>query len=250
MKYNQSGGKNFGGIMANNQLQDPIIITGAARSGTSMIAGTINMCGAFGGRMSGPTINNKKGMFENAYVRNNIVKPYLESLGYDRLGQYPLPNINKLPIPNDWRSRIEQVMINEGHPGGPWMYKCAKACLIWPVFYFAFPRAKWIIVRRKTEDIVLSCIKTGFMRAFRSTQNQRSVGAINEAEGWTWWVNQHITRFNEMIEAGVNLKMIWPEKAVHGDYHEIMDMVSWLGLEWKSEVLGFIDPKLWKARRK
>jgi len=88
------------------------------------------------------------------------------------------------------------------------------------------------------------------MRAFRSAQNQHAVGAINEAEGWTWWVNQHIARFNEMIEAGVNLKMIWPEKAVHGDYHEIMDMISWLGLEWKSEVLGFIDPKLWKARRR
>jgi len=37
---------------------------------------------------------------------------------------------------------------------------------------------------------------------------------------------------------------------VTGDYQQMYETIEWLGLEWKSEVLNFIDPKLWKARRK
>jgi hypothetical protein len=70
-------------------MRPPILITGCARSGTSMTAGIVHICGAFGGRMSGPTPNNRKGMFENEEVRNQIVKPYLSSIGADPLGQKP-----------------------------------------------------------------------------------------------------------------------------------------------------------------
>jgi len=228
----------------------PILITGAARSGTSMVAGVINICGAFGGNMSGPNKHNQKGMFENAHIRNKIVKPYLRGLGLDPLGQYPLPDVNSLLIPVNWRKRIEQVLIREGYKEGPWMYKGAKMCLMWPVWNFAFPDAKWIIVRRRTGDIVQSCLKTGFMRAFESPEFRRMVGASDVKEGWIWWVRQHEKRFVEMITEGLNCKIVWPERMVRGDYQQIMDTIEWVGLEWKSEVLNFIDPKLWKARRK
>ena len=231
-------------------MNDPILITGAARSGTSMVAGAINICGAFGGNMRGPNKNNEKGMFENARIVQNLTKPYLRGIGVDQFGQYPLPNIHNLLIPSNWRRRVEQVMIEEGYKEGPWFYKGAKMCLTWPIWNFAFQDAKWIIVRRRTGDIVTSCMKTDFMRAFRNPKYQREVGADNEREGWLWWVHQHEKRFVEMIETGLNVKMIWPERMVYGDYKQIMEMVDWLGLEWKSEVLSFVDPKLWKARRR
>ena len=44
-------------------MKEPILITGCARSGTSMVAGIINMSGAFGGVMAGPNKNNQKGNF-------------------------------------------------------------------------------------------------------------------------------------------------------------------------------------------
>ena len=226
----------------------PILITGCARSGTSMVAGVVNMCGAFGGRMSGPNKNNEKGMFENAAVREHIVKPYLRSLGVDPLGQFPLPDVTTLSIPAGWRQRVEQIFVDEGYLGGVWMYKGAKMCLIWPVWNYAFPNAKWIVVRRRTGDIVSSCCKTGFMRAFRNAQFQRAVGAKDEREGWLWWVHQHERRFVEMIEAGLNVKVVWPELMVHGDYSQLYETLDWLGLKWKSEVLTFVDPKLWRAR--
>ena len=235
--------------MKMENMPSPILITGCARSGTSMVAGMINLCGAFGGKMSGATRNNEKGMFENACIRNNIVKPYLRQIGVDPMGQYPLPDVDNLVIPTDIRKRVIQVMIDEGYTGGQWMYKGAKICLMWPVWHYAFPNAKWIIVRRRTGDIIQSCLKTGFMRAFAVEKNRTVVGAKTEGEGWLWWVHQHEKRFTEMITEGVNCKVIWPHRMVHGDYEQVYEMLEWLGLPWKSEVLSFVDPLLWHARK-
>jgi hypothetical protein len=216
-----------------------------------MVAGMINICGAFGGNMSGPNSNNAKGMFENASIRQNVVKPYLRDIKVDHMGQYPLPEIDGLNIPNDWKARVEGVIKSEGYKDGtPWMYKGAKMCLMWPVWHYAFPDAKWIIVRRRTGDIATSCIKTNFMRAFTREQFRSAVGAKDERDGWIWWVRQHEARFYEMITHGINAKIVWPERMVGGDYKQIMETIDWLGLDWKSEALSFVDPKLWKSRRK
>lgn len=232
-------------------MNSPILITGAARSGTSLVAGAIHKSGAWGGQMSGPTHNNRKGMFENHQIRNQIVKPYLRTIGMDHLGQYPLPDIDRLSIPHDWKDQVLEVMQQQGlKEHQPWMYKGAKMCLMWPIWEYAFPNAKWIIVRRRTEDIVRSCLHTGFMKRFRRRQFQEEVGAANEAEAWEWWVHQHIERFRQMINHGLNVKVVRPERMVVGDYTQIYDAVEWCGLEWNSQIVAeFIDPKLWHSRQ-
>ena len=233
-----------------NNFDNIILITGCARSGTSMVAGAIHLCGAFGGIVRGPSKNNMKGMFENARVVNEIVKSYLREHGLDPMCQYPLPDVSKISIPSDWRERVEKVMKDEGYSGGQKVfYKGAKICLMWPIWHHAFPDAKWIIVRRRTGDIIQSCLKTSFMRAFSRKHFQQAVGVDNEVDGWRWWVHQHEQRFVEMITKGLNCKMVWPERMVQGDYKQMVETMDWLGLPWKSEVLSFVDPKLWKARR-
>ena len=122
-------------------------------------------------------------------------------------------------------------------------------CLHWPVWHYAFPNAKWIIVRRRTGDIVQSCMKTAFMRAFVKNAACKAVGAKDEREGWIWWVRQHEARFNEMMNEGVNCKVVWPERMVTGDYEQLYETLEWVGLQWRTEVLEFIDGKLWHARR-
>jgi hypothetical protein len=199
--------------------------------------------------MSGPNRYNEKGMFENNEIRETVVKPYLRSIKVDPLGQYPLPDITNIAIPNDLKGRVENIMTRQGFSGGEWMYKGAKMCLSWPVWHYAFPDAKWVIVRRKTSDIINSCLRTGFMRAFARPEIQRKVGATTEEEGWLWWVHQHEQRFVEMITQGLNVKVIWPERMINGDYSQVYETLEWLGLEWKTEALTFIDPKLWKARQ-
>ena len=230
-------------------METPILITGCARSGTSMIAGAINMCGAFGGVMSGPNRNNQKGMFENAQIRNNVVKPFLRNNQLDILCQFPLPDTHSIEIPDNWRNQVERIIKNEGYQEGPWMYKDPKAALLWTLWAKHFPASKWVIVRRSTNDIISSCIKTGFMRAFNNDQNQRKVGASNIREGWAWWVNYHIQRFEE-LKNKVECREVWPEKMINGDFTELKEVIEWLGLEWNSEVLTFVDSQLWKSRKR
>lgn len=201
--------------------------------------------------MSGPNSNNAKGMFENAKIRNSIVKPYLRSIGADHMGQYPLPETTGMSIDTTWQDKVEAIILEEGYDeDGPWMYKGAKMCLHWPIWNFAFPDAKWIIVRRKPSDIINSCLRTGFMSAFNNKSNQRAVGAKDDYDGWLWWVRQHDDRFREMMNAGLNCKIVWPDRMVEGNYQQMKETLEWVGLEWGPEVTAFIEPKLWKARQK
>jgi len=213
---------------------NPILVTGCARSGTSMTAGIINLCGASGGALAGPNPHNRKGMFENGPIKNAVTKDCLRKLGCDAKGQHPLPDtqsVRDLDFPV--RSRVLDLMKTQGYASGPWFHKDAKLCLIWPVWHRAFPDAKWIIVRRNTDDIINSCLRTRFMNAFL------------DRDGWKWWVEQHLLKFEEMISNGLNVKVVWAEDIVRGDQNVISELVDWLGLKWNPEIDSFIDPTLW-----
>ncbi len=220
-------------------ILEPILITGCARSGTSLVAGIINICGAFGGIMDGPNKNNEKGMFENGAIKREITKPFLSSIGVDPMGQFPLPDIFNLPNQPEWRGRILSILVNQGLMDDmKWFYKGAKMCLFWPIWDKAFPKAKWIIVRRDREEIIASCSKTNFMRAFESEK------------GWSWWVDQHLQRFSEMWHSGLNIREIWSRKIIDGDLSEIKEVIELIGLVWREkEVMDFISPELWHNRR-
>ena len=49
--------------------QSPILVTGCARSGTSLVAGIVNICGAFGGVTRPGNPANEKGLFENISIQ-------------------------------------------------------------------------------------------------------------------------------------------------------------------------------------
>jgi len=217
---------------------DPILITGAARSGTSMVAGIINICGAWGGKLAGPNRYNPKGMRENREVVDKIIKPYLRELGCDPMGQYPLPDTEDLWIKRGIREQFFRIMELQGWNGkSPLFYKEVKMCLLWPAFRAAFPNAKWVVVGRRDEQIVRSCMRTGFMRAFKNEQ------------GWQWWVDQHKQRFHRMREADLQVKEVWPERMMQGNYLEMLNVIEWLGLQWRDQkIRDFIEPKLYGSK--
>jgi hypothetical protein len=229
----------------------PILITGAARSGTSMVAACFHLCGAWKGDTGGPNRHNEKGMFENLPLRQNVVKPYFKASGFDALGQYPLPPTNALKIPFNFREQVLKEITKQGWQSEkPWMYKCAKMSLIWPAWAYAFPNSKWIIVRRKREDIVYSCTKTSFMQAYNKPWVLAELGFKTAEEGWNYWVEFHENKFQEIINQGINAKIIWPQKLIQADYSELKEAIEWVGLPWNgSAVTDFIEPRLWKARR-
>jgi len=216
-------------------LRAPILITGCARSGTSLVAGVIHYCGAWIGKVTGKTRYNQKGQFENSFIRDRIVKPYITNQGYDPLGQRPLPKIDKLRIDPYLRNKVETTIYTQGYRGETqWAYKGAKLCLIWPNWILAFPDAKWIIVRRKDEEIANSCLRTGFMRKY------------SDAMGWLRWVDHHKARFAELKQQTDSIREVWPEKMFKGNWAEIKSVVAWLGLDWNREMVhGFLEPRLW-----
>jgi len=225
-------------------MKDPFIVTGCARSGTSMTAGIINICGAFGGDMFGPNSYNQKGMFENKIIRQDISKPYLRKIGADPLGQKPLPNNRQIfeVSPNEikeFRTRIVLAIQNQGYIDGPWFYKGAKACLVWYMWHRAFPTAKWVIVRRDTSDIIDSCLRTRFMKAY------------NTSEGWKGWVEEHKKRFSEMNIAGLDTFEFWPSQILDGDILHMRNLMEFLALDYDNNsrmIEAFIDPKLYRRK--
>lgn len=200
-----------------------------------MTAGLVDRAGAFGGQLSGPNQYNPKGMFENAQIRDRIVKGYLRSIGVDPKGQWPLPDPNHLAPWMGLRREIEDVMVGEGYKKGPWYYKGAKVCLIWPLWAAHFPDARWVIVRRAKEEIINSCIRTGFMRAFKDEQ------------GWGVWVDHHLWCFDQIKRAcGDRVYEFWPKQVIEGDYGAAEALLHWLGLRYnKSSVEAFVEKKFW-----
>lgn len=219
--------------------KSPIIISGCARSGTSIVAGIIDMSGSFGGQLIGPSKYNRKGQFENRYIRDQIEKPYLRKHNLDPLGQNPIAKTGDLQIPELWKNQVEDTILREGYTGGSWYYKGAKACQIWPVWHYAFPNAKWVIVRRRNADIAQSCLDTSFMHKYKTF------------EGWIEWTRIHEVKFVEMIQAGLKVKQIWPERLVNENYEQLYEIIEWLGLTWDADkIMEFVDRKLWKAKQK
>ena len=224
-----------------NNFQEPIFITGCARSGTSLIGSIIHSCGCFGGDMSGPTKYNKKGMFENIKIRNVMVKPLLINMGCDPLGQYPLPNPNILLLDTyvayDWKYKMLEILVLEGlKQNMRWFYKGAKLALIWPLWKKAFPDGKYLIVRRSDKDIIQSCLKTGFMRNF------------DNAEGWQWWIDRYKECFQSMLE-NFNCREIWPSKIINNNYEELISILDWLELDYDiKKIKECPDVSLWHYR--
>ena len=187
-----------------------ILITGAARSGTTLTASILQACGAELG-----AVNQLK---ESHAVREGLVKPYLTGIGADPLGQYPLPDTSDVVMDPTWRGRVLTALGD-----GVNTYKGAKMCLMWQLWDNAFPEAQWVIVRRERAGIVSSCMRTSFMRAFK------------RPEGWEQWVSFHEDRFEEMKQAFPDrVREVWPAQFLAGDEAPMKELIEWCGLGYNS----------------
>ena len=220
-------------------IDKPIFVLGLARSGTSLVAGTLEIWGAWLGRtVPGGGPENPKGFFENVVLREHINKRILFNLGCDPLGVQKLPDLYKLPdIPN-FSEIIEQIIRAEGYKEDRrWLFKDAKLTLLWPVYKAAFPNAQWIIVRRNEEEIIHSCLRTFFM-----------VQHSKDPVFWKRWADEYLFRLDKLKESEVWWREIWPQDLVRGNLSVLCQIVRDLELEWNElGVTNFIDPNYWHA---
>ena len=217
--------------MTVDKINSPIFITGIERSGSSLVARIVENCGAFAGKTTE--------MYENIEIKK-LLDSYYDLLGVDKRGQWPIPDPEKLIIPTNWKQKVEDILTAEEEYDKDkiCMLKGSRVCQMWPVWHYAFPNAKWIIVRRRPGDVIESCLKTGYMKAF------------HDSEGWLDWIHTHEKIFVNMIQTGVNCKQVWPERMVYGDYQQMHEMIEWVGLKWNKEIVNLIDPLLWNSKQR
>ncbi len=214
-------------------IKHPILITGVPRSGTSLTAGLFHQAGAWGGRMIGGNKDNLKGFFENIRIRQEVTKGYLIELGEDPMGQDPLPSATtRMTLPSISRAEkmtqdVETIVNSEGYGGGQWFYKDAKIALTWAAWACAFPDAHWVLVRRKSEAIAESCMKTGFMRVYQTK------------EDWLNWIIRYEASFEQMkANLQMQLTELWFEDIVGENWGDLRTLIQILNLKWDEEKIS------------
>ena len=219
-------------------LARPVFVTGAPRSGTSLVAGSLHACGAWLGKTLAGNAANPEGYYENGVIREGLVKAQLLQAGADPLGVRKLPALSGLPVQPLLGGQVLQLLMQQGYMGAePWLYKDAKLSLLWPLWRRAFPLARWVIVRRRAEDIVASCLRTDFM-------NQHSC----DPEFWKGWVRAYEQRLDILKASGAWWREVEAAQLVSKGAGALRALVDDLGLEWNdAKVAGLIKPGHWHA---
>jgi len=213
-------------------MTSPIIVTGVERSGASIVANVLSISGAFFGETT-QRWDNK--------VISALFKNHLQLYNVDVDGQFPLPN-ESIPVIPTFEKKLEELLPLQGYKGHQqWVYKGHLSCLLWQTWRVYFPNAKWLFVRRKPTDVINSCIKTGYMTAYKSPIVCKHIGVENETQGWQRWIDFYEGQINHIISSGVDYKTIWPDRMEAGDYSQMSDILDWAGLGWKSKIIHEIS---------
>jgi len=202
-----------------------ILVTGVERSGSTLVSRVLQMCDANAGH------TNK--MRENVYLRALSTK-VIKKCAIDCF----MPTLESLSTIDNWKDRIEKSLNNQNLPDSmPFMYKDSQTAQLWKLWHDEYPKAKWIIVRRRTGDILNSFQETAYINRFKNEKNIKTVGASNEKEAWLWWVHQYEERFRDIIlSKEVDYRIVWPERMRDGDFEQIKETVDWCNLSWNDEV--------------
>ena len=221
-------------------FERPIFVVGLPRSGTSLVAGCIAMCGAWTGyTVPGGGNINPKGFYENVYLRDRVNKKILSAAGADPLGVHPIPDLDSLPVVNGLKTTISDLLAHEHYRHErPWLFKEPKLTLTWPVFAHAFPHARWVVVRREMSEIVDSCLRTPFM----------SKHGVDPAF-WANWAQAYLMRLDVVKQRVANCWEIWPQEMIDGDLADLQSLIEWLGLRWNPiAIRDFITPAYWQSK--
>lgn len=204
-----------------------ILITGVERSGSTLISRVLQLCEANAGQ------TNK--MRENVSLRA-LTQRYLNSVTNNCF----MPDISYDDYPKNWNELVDNTLREQNIPESmPFMFKYSGIAQMWPIWHLYYPNAKWIIVRRRTGDVVNSLMETAYMKRFKDERNIKLVNAANEKEAWLWWINSYEDLFREMIATkNFNYRIVWPERMRDGNFEQMKEVVDWCGLKWNEEVVS------------
>jgi len=218
-------------------FNEPIFVLGLPRSGTSMIAGALGICGAWTGTtLVGGTPANPKGFFEHSAIKEQVTQKVLAHLQCDPLGITKLPPVDLQVEITGLADYIQQIIEADGcaHKT-PWLCKDPKLTLLWPIYAKAFPKARWVIVNRDEDGFIDSCLRTNFMA--RHSQ---------ERGFWRKFAGQYRLRLDTLRGSGEQVLEISSPDIIAGNIDPLDELVTRLGLQFRGEQLrGFITPSYW-----
>lgn len=211
-------------------MREPIFITGIPRSGTSLTAGIIHACGAWGGKDFGSHVpNNPKGDFQNEALLGDIFENVLRLHCFS---QYCACRTH-MRFSDPAAAKAYVQAIHNMPENRPWFLKNHKLVYdgietwpLWRLWRAAFPQAKWVVVRRDMHDIYAS-------QASLYGEVREDTGAISR-------------QLKALIDSGADCREIWPFQSLSGQAEEYRGLVEWLELDWNLEkVQTFVDLSLW-----
>ncbi len=161
-------------------MNEPIIILGTPRSGTSLVAGLFHIHGVFVGKCREADANNPKGYFENTEL---AVLRYVDLL--------QPPAVNKL-------------LRRQGYAGGPWLVKhTPRYHRHWRDF-----SPKFVKVRRDIEQTLRSRIDSGHFQETALQAKKTILRDIHTMErhtkGPTVWSDQVVKGDYASLEAAMS----------------------------------------------
>jgi len=222
-------------------LQDqPLLMIGLPRTGSSMTAALFEMSGLWLGKtVPGGGPENPKGFFENTVLREHITKPILKALNCDPLGVRNFPKINALPVIPDFKEVVLETIKNEGYQGNQlWGYKDSLMTLLWPIWLHAFPHTTFIIINRREEDVINSCLNTFFMA-------QHSKDPVF----WELFITEYKFRINCLKKVCTQIYELDSEDLIKREYRPIESIMEKLNLTWdKEKADAFIEKKYWHGK--
>ena len=209
-----------------------ILVCGPPRSGTSMVAGILSLCGAFPGFTIGPVPHNTKGTFQNSVILELIMNMLIAFQLFNEWGMHVIPE--RSPFISDLKKHVDETLLAQGANGLPMMVKAPQISLIWETWHQSYPAAKWVWCDRDKDAVARSC-----MRASRYESLTDSPYSFLD---WKEWVDAHDDKLFEMASAELDLTIIDTRKVADGDYSQIMAFVEEVGLEWREDAVNeFVD---------
>ena len=204
-------------------MRDPIIVTGAPRSRTSLVTQIIEICGCFLGDVIQATRANPQGQKENRTIIDKVQKLHLQRCGFDPLGQKPLPPLYFFERDISRKQRVLKIMEDQGLKDQIWGFKDSKAVLDWRAWEASFANIQWIVVRRRGEDVIKSCLRTSFMRRY------------NCKRGWRDWLDDYKLRMDDLEANGKHVQTINTDDLIDHKFDTMKQIIENVGLTWQEK---------------
>jgi len=208
--------------------QDPIFIAGPPRTGTTMLAGLLNIHGVWVGRARTTNFPETNCDFGS---ENLDIKDLMKAKGME--ASYKNWNTPFPPQVKHWYDLKDSVEVFIPDDT-PWLVKTTWVLVFFSFWMEAYPKARWIFTKRSIEAIQDSMNRHPTMKRHPEKQKRGYIEALQ-------------ARQNKVGRLATNSFVLDINKMVNKDEEEITSLFTFLKIPIKwEETLNWIKPEMMK----